>query len=251
MPTDAHFARARASLLGGDNPDGAFDRLLPALAHAKSRQYWSPLCVARRAAIRFAERGARRVLDVGAGPGKFCIAAALTRPDLQFCGIEQRTGLVETARGLSTRLGVRNLEFRVGNALSVAWGEFDGFYFFNPFAENAFSSEDTFGETVALSGNRLGVELLRVTKLLSSLRTGSLVVTYCGLGGPIPSSYDLLSEELVGSASLRTWVKRRLLEEGWYHLDQQDDVSRAPRKYVERKLRRPVPLFRVPRIEAP
>jgi len=221
MLNDAHFTKARAAMLRGNCWDLAFDRLLPPLVRAKSSQFWSPLCVARRAALRFVEHGARRVLDVGAGPGKFCIAAALARPTLELCGIEQRPDLVEASRKLSARLEVPNVEFRVGNAVSVPWNEFDGFYFFNPFAENMLPAEETYDETVELSTYRMGWELLQVIDRLGSLRTGSVVVTYCGLGAPIPSSYDLASEEPIGSDCLRTWVKRRSYDAGWYHLDHQ------------------------------
>jgi SAM-dependent methyltransferase len=238
MPTADSFARVRAHLQRGVRWDGAFDWLLPPLARTKGPRYWSPLSVAARAALRFTEFGARRVLDVGAGPGKFCIAAALARPDLVLCGIEQRHSLVKTAQDLAAGLQLTNVEFRVGDALSVPWRGFDGFFFFNPFGENVFTSEDAFDSGVELSERRLAAELLRTFSLLASLRLGSVAVTYCGLGGPIPSSYDLVREEPVGSAALRTWVKRRSYEAEWLHLDEQDDVSRLQRLSVEDALER-------------
>ncbi len=238
MPTAESFDHVRTHLQRGDLWDGDFDLLLPPLARAKAPRYWSPLCVARRAALRLSQHGVRRVLDVGAGPGKFCIAAALACPDLELCGVEQRGPLVETARALALGLRLQNLEFRTGDALSVPWGEFDGFFFFNPFAENVFGSDGTFDSTVELSEARLASELLRTVDLLSSLRTGSVITTYCGLGGPIPSSYDLVREEPVGSGRLRTWIKRRSYEAAWFHLDEQDEVSRLPRRGVQRSLAR-------------
>jgi SAM-dependent methyltransferase len=219
--------------------DGAFDRLLPPSIRTKSRQYWSPLCVARRAALRFSELRARRVLDVGSGPGKFCIAAAFAHSALEFHGVEHRVELVGTSRDLAARLGLRNVQFWAGDALSVPWARFDGFYFYNPFAENMLPAEEAFDALVELSVHRLAADLLGVVEALSSLRTGSIVVTYCGLGGPIPSSFDLISEELVSSGCLRTWIKRRSYEGDWYHLDRQDDVARATRGYVDRRLRHP------------
>jgi SAM-dependent methyltransferase len=238
MPTADSFARVRMHLLRSARWDAAFDWLLPPLARRKSARYFSPLSVAGRAAVRFAELGARRVLDVGAGPGKFCIAAALARPDLVWCGIEQRQGLVKTAQALAVGLRLENVEFRAGDALSIPWRSFDGFFFFNPFAENIFTAEDTFDTGVELSERRLATELLRTLRRLSSLRRGSVLVTYCGLGGPIPSSYDLEHEEPMGSAALRTWVKRRSHEAEWLHLDQQDEVSMLSRPGVERALER-------------
>jgi SAM-dependent methyltransferase len=238
MPTVDGFARVRGHLERGARWDAAFDWLLPLRARTKGPRYWSPLSVAARAALRFAELDARRVLDVGAGPGKFCIAAALARPDLLLCGVEQRHSLVKTAQELAAGLALTNVEFRVGDALSVPWRDFDGFFFFNPFAENVFASEDVFDTGVELSESRLATELLTTFRLLASLRCGSVVITYCGLGGPIPSSYDLEHDEPLGSAALRTWVKRRAYEEDWLHLDEQDDVSVLSRPSVERDLER-------------
>jgi SAM-dependent methyltransferase len=228
----------RSGLFRGDPSDDAFDKLLSPHERAKSKEFWSPLCVARRAARRFAEHGTRRVLDIGAGPGKFCIAAALTRPDIRFHGVEQRGGLVDTARRLTRLLRVRNLEFEAGNALSTSWVGFDGFYLFNPFAENEYDPSNTFDDTVLLSKHRLRAELLQLTTRLSGIPTGSLILTYCGLGGPIPSSFDLVSEEPVGAGPLRTWLKSRSNEAGWYHLDHFDDVLRVARATVEDGMRR-------------
>jgi hypothetical protein len=87
---------------------------------------------------------------------------------------------------------------------------------------------------VPLSAARFRDELLGVASLLGSTRVGSVVITYHGLGGPIPSSYDLVCEDLVGTATLRTWVKTRLYEADWYHLDRVDDVPRVPRAELAR-----------------
>jgi SAM-dependent methyltransferase len=193
--------------------------------------------VARRAALRFAERGVRRVLDVGAGPGKFCIAAALAQPALEFCGVEQRVALVDAARALASKLCVKNVQLRAEDAFDVPWSDFDGLFFFNPFAENVFGSHDAFDATVELSEARLATELLRTAELLSSLRIGTVAITYCGLGGPIPSSYDLMREESIGSGTLRTWIKRRSHESDWFHLDERDSVSRLPARDVRQNLK--------------
>ena len=221
MTEEVNFEHVRARLVSGDLSEIAFGALLPPTTRAKSSYHWTPIAVARRAAMRFAERGASRVLDVGCGPGKFCVVAALTRSELRFCGVERNIGLTRTARQLSMRLRVSNVEFRTGDALGAPWHEFDGFYFFNPF-----------GEDSRLGGD----ELLRIADLLRRAPKRTAVVTYHGLGGPIPSSYDLLSEERVGSGPLRVWVKNRSREAAFYHLDYSHDVSRVPRKYLERKL---------------
>lgn len=170
MQSDDYLSRLRAGLAVGNVPDLVFDEFLSPMARSRSRQFWTPIRVAQRAALRLAERGARRVLDVGSGPGKFCIVAACARPEVQFRGVEHRAALVESAGALAQRLRIANLEFSRGDALAVDWHGFDGLYFFNPFAENSFASEDVFDATVELSAPRLASELLRSTQLLSSVR---------------------------------------------------------------------------------
>jgi SAM-dependent methyltransferase len=218
MPPD-YVERIRELLAGGGLLDAAFDQLLPPAARSKSLLHWTPLSVARLAALRFAEHGARCVLDAGSGPGKFCVVGATVCPELAFVGIEQRIGLVSAAKELAEGLGVTNAHFELGDALGRSWAPFDGFYFFNPFAENALGTHDLFDATRGEARRRFGSEARRVALRLREARRGSVLVTYHGLGGPIPSSYELATEEDSGFGCLRTWVKTRDREEKWVYLD--------------------------------
>jgi SAM-dependent methyltransferase len=221
MPDHDYFDQVRTRLASGQLSDVAFGALLPPLIRAKSTYHWTPLAVARAAAVRLAERGVRRVLDVGCGPGKFCVAAALARPELEFCGFDLSGSLTKTAQELTTLLRLPNVEFKTGDALEAPWHDFDGFYFFNPF------------KTDPQAPTGIDDELLRVARRLGAARRGTVVVTYHGLGGPIPSSYDLLGEEPAGSGLLRVWLKTRARGRGWYYLDYSRDVLQVPRSYVE------------------
>ena len=58
-----------------DTSDAQLDALLPRVMRRVSSVYWTPVRVARRAAQIFDDLGVSRVLDVGSGPGKFCIVA--------------------------------------------------------------------------------------------------------------------------------------------------------------------------------
>lgn len=214
-----YLDRVRERLATGKLLDAAFDQLLPLAARLKSTLHWTPVGVARLAALRLAEHGARYVLDAGSGPGKFCVVGASSRPRLTFVGIERSASLVSAARHLTARLKVPNAYFEHGDALGRTWTPFDGFYFFNPFAQNAFVEDDVFDAERDAAKHRTGSDAMTIVKRLREARRGSVLVTYHGLGGPIPSSYELTAEEDSGSGCLRTWVKKREREEAWVHLD--------------------------------
>jgi len=216
---DDYLDRVRERLATGNLIDAAFDYLLPPAARSKSMLHWTPIAVARAVAARLEAHGARSVLDAGSGAGKFCVVAGSVSPRLTFLGIEQRGGLVSAARHLAARLGVANAHFELGDALGRSWAPFDGFYFFNPFAENALGSDDVFDAASGVAKHRFGTEARRLLRRLREARRGAVVVTYHGLGGAIPSSYELVAEEDSGTGRLRTWIKRRDNEEDWVHLD--------------------------------
>jgi len=187
--------------------DALFDQQFPRYVRERSSQYWTPVAVAARAAIIFRERGARRILDVGCGPGKFCLIAGRSQPELEMHGVEQRSRLVRLGSGLARRLNARNVRLSAGDVTTMPWDVYDGFYFFNPFSENIMRPSDQFDHKVPLSTLRFGTELLLVESLLEQARVGTVLVTYFGLGGPIPASYELVADECAGADRLRTWIQ--------------------------------------------
>ena len=103
-----------------------FDSIYPAHIRLISRRFWTPVAVARHAAELFHGGGAHHVLDVGAGVGKFILAAAASAPTIDFVGVEQRAHLVGIARRARSRLRIPNACFRVADVTKVTWGAFDG-----------------------------------------------------------------------------------------------------------------------------
>jgi hypothetical protein len=220
-------------LRAGSLDDAAFDALLPAPAQQKSRGHWTPLYVAQLAARRLAERGARRVLDVGSGAGKFCLIAAAAHPDITWQGVDRRAWLVDAASELAARLGLANARFACGDVFEQPWREFDGFYFFNPFSENLSTRDEWLDDSVELSEERFQVELRRVELALDMLAPGALLVTYHGIGGPIPSSYEILGDEAAGTNRLRTWRKTTTRNGNWVHVETDEGVFCTTRKQLE------------------
>ncbi|MGK4005755.1 methyltransferase domain-containing protein [Sorangium sp. So ce1036] len=224
--TDDEVALLREDLHYGPVDDGTFDALYAAPIRDRSQQYWTTTAVARQAASLFARHDARRVLDVGSGPGKFCLVAACTRPDIEFTGVEHRAHLVEAARAAARRLDLDNVRFFRADATDAPWSGFDGFYLYNPFAENLYSTDDHLDDTVELSRRRFMDDVGRVIRCLADAATGTCVVTYNGFGGPIPATFELVHAERAGCDWLRLWVKRHeTANPEDYYLEEDDGVT--------------------------
>jgi hypothetical protein len=210
--------------------DAHFDARYPKPIWILSRRFWTPVSVARRAAELLRAAGARRVLDVGAGAGKFVLVAAACAPELEFVGFEHRPHLVQVARRMCEQLGIPNARVDVADATTASWAGFDAFYFFNPFAENVYVAGDCIDDRVELTAERLTGDIRRVEKKLARAPVGTVVVTYHGATGPIPASYDLEAAERAGSDWLRVWAKRRDIDNGAFFLEMDDGaVCRSAR----------------------
>lgn len=178
-------------------------------------------------------QGARHVLDVGCGPGKFCLAAAAAQPALAFHGAERRPPLVEVAEKLAVQLGLPNATFACGDALERSWDGFDAFYFFNPFWENVCPNDSKFDQTVELSADRLLREESRTSHALRGLPKGSFLVSYHGIGAPIPSGYELVESEPAGTSQLRVWRRERNTDAGWFHMETMEGVRRVTPRQLQ------------------
>lgn len=204
------FARIARTLGRGELvADRVFDDVFPLDVRARSAVYWTPVEVAVRAATLLATRPRATILDVGAGVGKFCIVAAAA-VDADVRGIEHRPHLVQIARDAASKLGV-TATFDHGTVSERDAAAVDGFYFFNPFGENLCPGADRLDGTVELGRERFTRDLEATMQMLSKARVGARVVTFCGLGGDLPRSYDLVSTERCGGGKLELWVKQRPL----------------------------------------
>jgi predicted RNA methylase len=207
--------------------DSSFDRVYPPAVRELSRRFWTPVGVARRAGELLRSAGARNVLDVGAGAGKFALVAAAAQQELSFVGIEQREPLVHVARMAAIRLGINNARFLIGDVTKVPWGDFDGFYFFNPLAENLYADEDCIDHGVELSESRFFHDVLRIESALRVAPLRTAVVSYHGTSGRMPTCYELSHSERAGSDWLRLWIKRRPSDDGSFFVDDGDFILRC------------------------
>lgn len=194
---------------GWEISDEDFDRIYPPWARRLSDPHWTPLSVARRAVTLLTEDGgASTILDVGSGVGKLCHVGALTSA-ATFVGIEQRAGLVDVARDTATRLHADRALFLHGDMAALDWGEFDGFYLFNPFYEHVSAEHAPIDDSLTPSLNQYRRHVAATRFKLAQARPGARVVTYHGYGGPMPAGYRLAQSEPAGSDCLELWHKTR------------------------------------------
>jgi SAM-dependent methyltransferase len=187
----------------------AFDQFLPRELRIVSGQHWTPLFVALRVAKWLDQVGAKTVVDIGSGAGKFCVATALaTRCD--FTGLEQRPRFVEAARALAQKFGVDDRVRFVERTLSQhAIPAADAYYLYNPFGENLFGPDEHLDAEVELSEDRYLRDVALAEAFFDQARVGTYVIKYNGFGGRMPSSYEeiLVDRELPNL--LRMWQKTR------------------------------------------
>jgi SAM-dependent methyltransferase len=204
----AHLEVARALRSGEIVTDKLFDAVYGPTTRAASKRFWTPVIVARDAANLLLQAGARRVLDVGAGVGKFAIVASLTT-DLEVSGVEHRARFVSEATQAATRYGARAV-FMHGSLANVDPYAYDGLYLYNPFGENLMRASKQLDATVKLGASRYARDVERVEGWLSGAPVGFSIVTYNGFGGRIPGSFALESSLPVCGCQLRLWSKVRL-----------------------------------------
>jgi SAM-dependent methyltransferase len=200
-----------ASMRAGTIPlDPAFDRHLPDDLRFASEQYWTPLQVAATAGSWLRKAGARTVVDIGSGAGKFCVACALVT-DCVCLGIEHRPRLVAAAAELARRFGVEGrVSFIEGAFGEISIGGVDAFYLYNPFGENLSWYDNALDETVVLGPERFRRDVVLVERFLAALPVGVHVITYNGFGGHFPSSFSEVCADHTLPNILRMWRKETM-----------------------------------------
>ncbi len=199
----------RADDIADDDPssveDEKFDLIYPAAIRELSSIFWTPIRIAAEAAKLLVNEPGRRVLDIGCGPGKFCLVAAQLT-DGHFTGVEQRPELVTAATEAAARLELSDVQFLHANVMDVPFAAYEAFYLFNPFEENMFDGHKI-DSAVPLSVELFHRYTSHVAAQLGRCPMGTRVVTYMGYADEIPGCYTC--EAALFRDDLKLWVKRR------------------------------------------
>lgn len=197
-----------SSLEIGTDPfcsDLQFDNLFPRQMQLLSGKHWTPVRVAAIASDFLAEQPGSRILDIGSGIGKFCLAAAQQHPDSHFYGVEQRKKLIQLATKAQKHIAVKNATFIHGNFTQLDLSQFDHFYFYNSFYENLVDDESHIDESIDYSLSLYEYYTHYLYAALEKLPRGTRLATYHSFREVVPPGYRLI--ETLHNTLLRCWIR--------------------------------------------
>ena len=184
--------------------DTEFNALYPLSIQALARCHWTPLSIAQKAATFLAGEGNVRILDIGSGVGKFCLAAAHYTPNASYYGVEQRKNLIDFAEAAKKKLEIKNAFFIHGNFAQLDFKKFDHFYFYNAFYENL-AGTDKIDDSIDYSRELYNYYNRYLFKQLQQKPKGTRICTLCSLEYEIPPDFQVISSDM--DEVLKCWVK--------------------------------------------
>ena len=186
------------------NSEADFNDLYPLSIRELARYHWTPLPIAKKAAQFLASGNGVKVLDIGSGAGKFCLAAACYVPGAYYYGVEQRKWLIEYAEAAREKLGLENASFINGNFTQLDFSNYDSFYFYNSFYENL-SGIDKIDETIEYSVELYNYYSRYLFKQLQQRPKGTRLCTLCSSEDEVPPDYHVVGADM--DDLLKFWIK--------------------------------------------
>lgn len=185
--------------------DKEFDQIYPKRIRELSYIHWTPIEVALLAVQWLDPDSNTKVLDIGAGVGKFCIIAAMQKKAKYF-GLEMREDLVNVFQDTIDMLGLGDVQIIHDNVLNVEFKDFDAFYYYNPFCEQI-AINGKIDNTIEFSQDKYREYEDYVIDQLDTTKVGTKIVTYCSETFTLPSSYELKNMYFDGKLALWEKVK--------------------------------------------
>lgn len=138
-----------------------------------------------------------KVLDIGSGAGKFCLAAAYYQPKAHYYGIELRENLADNAEMIRNKLGFNNVTFMKGSFEDVDFNQYNHFYFYNSFYENIVDVQ-RIDESLPFSKEMYKTYNDALFKKLEQLPTGTRLVTFHITQQDLPPFFKVTREAVEG-----------------------------------------------------
>lgn len=184
--------------------DEEFNKLFPIHIQRLAKSHWTKLDIITKAVNFLAVENNTRILDIGSGVGKFCLAAAWQTPNVHYFGIEQRRDLYEHSLMAQRSLAINNVTFIHGNFTQLDLRDFDHFYFYNSFYENI-TDTDRIDDTIECSLELFNYYHLYLLKQLEKKKPGTRLCTLCSFESEIPPDYHEVGSEF--NELLKFWIK--------------------------------------------
>lgn len=184
--------------------DNHFNTIYPPNIQLLAQRHWTPLLVAKKAANFLGAENNVRVLDIGSGVGKFCLAAANYKPGVSFTGVEQRKNLVYHAEAARAIFSFKNVSFVNANFTQIDFRKYDHFYFFNAFYENL-ACTNKIDDSIDYSGELYNYYNRYLYKQLEKKPPGTRLAAYHSLEDEMPPGYHIAGVEMEGL--LKFWIK--------------------------------------------
>lgn len=183
--------------------DHTFNTIYPIRIKKLSERHWTPVKIAKIAADYLASKPNMKVLDIGAGVGKFCLVGAASTKGI-FYGVEQRASLIKIAEKIAKKHHIENVKFIHSNITQINFSDYDAFYFYNAFFENVDTTNPIDKEIDPK------IELFYsysnyVRDQLGKMPKGTRLVTYWSTWEEIPESFDI--EYSTCNGILNFWKK--------------------------------------------
>ncbi|MBP2618119.1 methyltransferase domain-containing protein [Chryseobacterium jejuense] len=186
-----------------DVKDAVFNKIYPPCIQAAAERHWTPVAVAKLAAEYLAEKPGKKVLDIGAGAGKFCLVGAASTNGF-FYGVEQRASLTKISRKIAEKHDITNVEFINSNINKINFSNYEAFYFFNSFFENIDTSSPI-DHTILPDSYLYHTYSDYVKEQLYKTPVGTRLVTYWSKWDEIPGNFELVDSACNGFLSF--WEK--------------------------------------------
>jgi hypothetical protein len=183
--------------------DAAFDNLFPIHIQKLSAIHWTPINVAITAARFLTTQPNARIIDIGAGVGKFCITGSFFT-NAYFTGIEQRKNFVTIGKKVLKQFGLNKVDLLHGNFTELDMSQYNGVYFYNSFHENIVLS-DSLDEQVERSSDLYNTYTNHLLARLKEMPVGTRLATYWLSITEIPACYKLYESHY--NNLLKLWIK--------------------------------------------
>lgn len=184
--------------------DTQLNKLYPESIQLLAYRHWTSLNITQLVAPFLVTHPGVKVLDIGSGVGKFCLAGAYYKPHASFYGVEQRKDLIAHAEKARDVLGLQNVHFIHSNITELDFRQYDHFYFFNSFYENIMD-KDKIDDNITYSTHLFNYYHNQLYKKLKEMPTGTRVTTFHCMDDKIPPCYQVVDSKV--ATLLKFWIK--------------------------------------------